>query len=208
MAKVVKGGWKKNPSAGQKLSAEGGGNEKVYLLKITLMGSRPEIWRRVLVPGDMTLAKLHKVIQTALWWTDSHLHEFIVGDTSYADPDPEMEMNESEDERKARLSQVAPRAGDSFFYVYDFGDYWEHKVTVEDILEGHETFAGRPVCLGGKQSGPPEDCGGIGGYHELRKILKNPKHPEHEDMKEWVGPYFDPDKFDLEETNRALKKIR
>jgi hypothetical protein len=182
--------------------------EKVYQLKITLVESDPEIWRRVLVSADTSLGKLHRIVQTAMGWTNTHLHEFIVKGVSYGSADPEMEMDDSEDEDETRLAYVAPRARSVLRYIYDFGDGWEHKITVEKIAEGDERFSGRPVCLAGEWSCPPEDCGGIYGYLGMLEALKDPECEEYEDTLEWLGEGFDPEEFDLKEVNLMLKRIK
>jgi hypothetical protein len=208
MGKVVQGKWEKKEGEKSLHTKANNDKEKVYQLKISLMDSNPEIWRRVLVSGNTTLGKLHRIIQHVMDWTDSHLHEFIVKDVSYADPDPEMEMDRSKNENRIRLYEIAPVAKSSFVYVYDFGDGWEHKIKVEKIMDHHERFSGRPVCLEGESACPPEDCGGIYGYYDMLEIIKNPKHPEYNDTMEWLGGEFDPNVFDLDETNQILKKMR
>ena len=140
-------------------------------------------------------------------WTDSHLHEFVVNGVSYADPDPDMGIQEAKNEVLARLYQVAPEVKSSFMYIYDFGDNWEHKIKVEKILDQDKRFTGKPVCLKGQLSCPPEDCGGIGGYYDMLDVIKNPKDPEYEDMMEWLGDDFDPEEFNLEETNMTLENM-
>ncbi len=185
-------------------------NEKgrIYQLKATIVGSKPVIWRQILVPGGITLADLHKVMQIAFGWTDTHLHEFSVKGISYADKNPEMEMDESEDEARVRLQDIAPKARNSFLYIYDFGDDWQHKITVEKIVDQDERFSGRAVCIDGALSGPQEDCGGIFDYNSMLAILKNPDHPEYEETKERLGDYFDPEECDLEQINKELKRVR
>ncbi len=192
-------------SSGKKTDAP---KSRVYQLKITLMESDPEIWRRVLVSAGTNLGTLHRVIQTAMGWTDTHLHEFIVKGVSYASADSDMEMEESEDEDSVTLGEVAPRARISLHYIYDFGDGWEHKITVEKITEGDERFRGYPLCLAGEMACPPEDCGGIYGYMDLLEKLKDPAGEEYAETLEWLGEGFDPGKFDLKETNALLKRIR
>jgi hypothetical protein len=187
---------------------DGTNKDKVYQLKISLAYSKPEIWRRILVSGDTTLGKLHRVIQVVMGWTDSHLHQFAVKGVSYADPDPEMGMDGSKSENRARLYQVVPNARASFMYVYDFGDDWAHKITAEKIMNRHERFTGLPVCLEGRLASPPEDCGGIDGFYHMLEIIKNPKDPEYENMIEWLGDDFNPEVFDLEEINEILRRIR
>ena len=208
MGKVVKEKWEKKEGEKPLHTKANNDKEKVYQLKISLMDSNPEIWRRVLVSGNTTLGKLHRIIQNVMDWTDSHLHEFIVKDVSYADPDPEMEMDRSKNENRTHLCNIAPTAKSSFVYVYDFGDGWEHKIKVEKTMDHHERFSGRPVCLEGESACPPEDCGGIYSYYDMLEIIKNPKHPEYNDTMEWLGGEFDPNVFDLDETNQILKKMR
>lgn len=179
--------------------------KEVYQLKITLKGSKPPIWRRFQVPADITLVRLHDVIQDVMGWTDSHLHQFIIGDTYYGRRDPEFGLDDVMDERKTKLSQVVRNVKAKFAYEYDFGDGWEHLLVLEKILPPDP--GGRyPVCLDGKRNCPPEDCGGIWGYEgHFLKAIQNPKHPDHEDMLEWIGDSFDPEAFDVEEVNQRLR---
>ena len=181
----------------------------IYQLKITLRDFRPPIWRRVLVPADFTLAKLHWVIQHAMGWTNSHLHHFKVGETYYSLPTPYKDWDELEerDSRKVRLDQIAPRAKMKFMYEYDFGDSWEHDVVVEKILPPDAALK-HPVCLKGKGACPPEDVGGVWGYAEFLEAINDPNHEEHDMYLEWVGGEFDPEAFDLEAVNKALRRIK
>jgi len=182
---------------------------QVYQLKITLLGSQPPIWRRFQVPNDMNLAKLHQVIQYVMGWDDSHMHQFKVGQIYYgtAYPDDFDDMPETRDERKARLQEVASRPKAKFVYEYDFGDSWEHEVVLEKILPP-EPGVKYPVCIEGKRACPPEDCGGVWGYSDFLEAIQNPDHPDHEDMREWIGGSFDPEAFHMEAVNKALKRIR
>jgi hypothetical protein len=91
-------------------------------------------------------------------------------------------------------------------YEYDFGDSWEHEVALEKILEKDPNLK-TPVCLDGAMACPPEDCGGIRGYYDYLAALADPKHPEHEEIREWMGEKFDPAKFDLKKINRSLKRL-
>ncbi|MDI6853866.1 MAG: plasmid pRiA4b ORF-3 family protein [Deltaproteobacteria bacterium] len=183
----------------------------VYRLKVTLKGSRPPIWRRLEVPGDITLAKLHKILQIAMGWTDTHLHSFKIGETHYEEPDPDIDPEfspyDKKNEKKFKLQEVAGREKMKFLYEYDFGDGWEHEILVEKILPMTDETR-HPVCLKGAKACPPEDIGGIWGYYKFLEIMQNPEHPEHENMMEWVGGHFDPDEFDLDEINKLLKKIK
>jgi hypothetical protein len=182
--------------------------ETVYQLKVTLADVRPPVWRRIQVPADVTLGKLHRILQTAMGWTDSHLHRFEAGGVSYGVPDLELDFRS---ERSAKLRDVAPGEKAKFRYEYDFGDGWMHQLVVEKVLPA-EPGRKYPACLQGKRACPPEDCGGPWGYEELLDTLKNPEHPDHEEMKDWVEDMvegeFDPESFDQEEVNRCLSRIR
>lgn len=179
----------------------------VYQLKVTLKDSKPPIWRRIQVPSDITLYKLHRVLQVVMGWTDSHLHQFIIGGRYYGEPDPDFGDVEVVSERRAKLCQVAGSEKEKLVYEYDFGDDWLHQVVVEKILPP-EVGRSYPVCLAGKRSAPPEDCGGIWGYQDFLAAIGDPKHPEHEEMLEWVGGDFDPEAFDLDEVNQGLRELR
>jgi len=180
----------------------------IYQLKITLRDSRPPIWRRVLVPADFTLAKLHWVIQHAMGWTNSHLHHFRVGETYYSLPAPYTDWDElnEKDSRKVRLDQIAPRVKAKFVYEYDFGDSWEHEIVVEKILP--EPGVKYPTCLKGKGACPPEDVGGVWGYAGFLEAIHDPNHEEHKMYLEWIGGSFDPEAFDLDDTNAALRRVK
>lgn len=178
----------------------------IYQLKITLKGSKPPIWRRILVPSNIDLGEFHGILQIVLGWTDSHLHQFISGRTMYGTPVDEFGVDlemECEDETKYKLSQLLKRGKDSLNYEYDFGDGWEHKIVLEKILP-YDGSVKVPTCIKGKRACPLEDCGGIWGYDNLLEVIKDPSHPEHREMLEWIGGEFDPEFFDIEETNSTL----
>jgi Plasmid pRiA4b ORF-3-like protein len=184
----------------------------IYQFKIVLLGPKPPIWRRLQVPGNANLGWLHAVLQTTMGWTNSHLHHFLTRDASYSDPrfneDSVFGDQPDRDEARAKLLQVAPEAGSQFGYEYDFGDSWEHEVTVEKILPPGSGLAEAALCLDGARACPPEDCGGIWGYADLLKILGKPKHPEHKTMKEWIGGSFDAEAFDKGKINLWLAKLK
>ena len=182
----------------------------IYQLKVVLLGGEPPIWRRLQVPGNASLGWLHAVLQISMGWTNSHLHHFLTRDARYSDPrhyeDIGLGDEPDRDEARATLLQVAPEEGAQFRYEYDFGDSWEHEITVEKVLPAAAGTVA--VCLDGARACPPEDCGGIWGYANLVKILKNPKHPEHKSMKEWIGGVFDPNAFDKVKINFWLCKLK
>ncbi len=189
------------------------GGGPLYQLKIMLKWSRPPIWRRVVVRADLKLDRLHNVIQIAMGWSNSHLHQFIVGSRSartfYGTPDPEFEVMGAAmlNEKRYTVAELAPAAKKKFIYEYDFGDGWEHEVVAEKILPPAPAFR-NPVCLAGANACPPEDCGGLGGYDNLLAILADPKHPEHAEMTEWIGGKFDAAEFRLEDVNAVLKRLK
>lgn len=177
---------------------------QIYELKIELLEIEPRIWRRVLVPGTLTLAQLHEVIQIAMGWTNSHLHEFIVGAHSYSDP--EFEIEDAKSEYRYRLASLAPRVSNTIAYNYDFGDGWEHQIRVENIIDDNKRYPGKPVCLEGERSCPPEDCGGPGGYQTFLEAISNKKHKQHKELLNWIGGSFDPEYFDRNAVNTLLQK--
>jgi hypothetical protein len=181
--------------------------EPVYQLKVALKAIEPPIWRRIRVRGGILLPRLHTVIQRAMGWRDAHLHEFIIRDVRYGEPEPDEPHYEVEPERNFSLREVAPLAGLRFEYVYDLGDGWLHDVLVERIDEAPEPLLS-PVCLAGERACPPEDCGGFPGYAELLEILRDPDHPEHEERLGWLGRRFDPEAFALAVVNRKLSRLR
>lgn len=166
----------------------------VFQLKVTLLNTKPPIWRRILVDGSITLDGLHEVIQAAFGWWNCHLHEFEIGSNRYGVPDPDWDFGPTAlDERTVRLDAVAGE-GTSFHYTYDFGDNWRHKVTVEKVGPVEPRTA-VPDCIGGRRACPPEDCGGPWGYQELLESLGG--RPGASDARlEFLGPGFDPAAFD------------
>jgi len=181
--------------------------KKTYQIQITLKESKPKIWRRILVPSDLLLSDFHKIIQTTMGWTNSHLHQFIKNQTFYTkrmDDDDFWDETDSIDYSKIKIADLLKKEKDSIVYEYDFGDGWEHDIILEKI-ETNEMNTNIPICLTGKNNCPPEDCGGIWGYYELLEILKHPDHEEYAEYIEWLGDEFDPKYFDKNEINERLK---
>jgi hypothetical protein len=181
----------------------------IFQFKITLNGSKPPIWRRIQVE-DCTLDKFHEHIQTAMGWTNSHLHQFEIFEKRYGDPellDDGFDDFECMDSTKTFLSDILPKTGKrfAFTYEYDFGDGWEHEVRFEGN-KPKEPGTKYPVCLEGDRACPPEDCGGIWGYVDFLEAIRNPKHEEHESMLKWIGGRFDPEEFDAKKATKAMKK--
>ncbi len=178
----------------------------IYQIKVTLENSKPSIWRRILVRSDVTLARLHRILQVVMGWGDYHLHQFIVGQTYFGEPHPDY-GSEMYDEKRVKLNQIVPGEGFKFRYEYDFGDSWLHQLLVEKIAPP-EPGQHYPACVKGRRASPPEDVGGVWGYDSFLEAIRDPDHPEHEDYLEWVGGEFDPEVFDLDEVNAALRALR
>jgi len=175
-----------------------------YQLKVTLKGSHPPIWRRIAVPEDMTLAKLHSVLQVSMGWENGHMHAFVVGKQQFGERGM---LDGAKDESKARLNEVFAKVGSKIVYEYDFGDGWEHEIVLEDKLS-HAEQPTALACLAGERACPPEDCGGIYGYADMLEAISNKKHPEHKQLREWLGGPFDPERFDSSAVNSRLKRLR
>ena len=179
-----------------------------YQIKVTLDDSKPPIWRRILVPINITLGKLHHILQVVMGWADYHLHQFIVGRMYYGEPHPDYDdYLDMHDEQDVTLRQIVPGEGFKFRYEYDFGDSWLHQVLVEKIVPP-EPGQHYPLCIKGRRACPPEDVGGVWGYYGFLEAIQDPDHPEHEEYLEWVGGEFDPAAFDLDEVNEVLRSLR
>jgi hypothetical protein len=178
----------------------------IYQIKVTLKYIHPPIWRRIQVPGNLTLSQLHAVLQIAMGWTNSHLHGFRIGEHFYTEPSLDYADLAVVDERQVRLEQVALEVGARFIYDYDFGDSWEHALVVEQMLTPDSSVA-YPRCIAGKRACPPEDVGGVPGYMEFLAAIHNPRHPEHDEWLMWAGDSFDPDAFDVQKANELLQAL-
>ena len=180
---------------------------QIYQIKVTLDDTHPPIWRRILVPGNTTLLKLHDILQIVMGWEGSHLHMYTMEGIIYGDPaDDEYGDLGTEDEANYKLSQVIYGEGQRFTYQYDFGDSWDHTLLVEKILQPEESFR-YPLCLKGKRACPPEDVGGVWGYVNFLEAIHDTNHSDHEEYLAWTGGEFDPEAFDLEEINTRLHRM-
>ena len=179
----------------------------ILRVRIELRGTKPKVWRRVLVPQTITLVKLHLVIQAAFGWGHSHLHEFIAGHGErYGSADPMYDAPGSINSENVRLTTVLRTS--TLSYVYDFGDYWDHRITVEKTHPADPLMA-LPLCIAGAGATPPEDCGGVPGYGEFVRAMANPDDPEHEHFVEWIGAdTWEPAVFDSTEANDRLARIK
>ena len=169
-------------------------------LRIRLADIEPEIWRRVTVPADFTLAGLHFVIQAAMGWEDEHLHLFVIGGERYGVPDDASGGRPISEEANVRLSHVLME-GHTFLYVYDFGDDWRHEIAVESMSDEPSSLC----CVDGERACPPEDSGGPYAYPDLVEAVRSPKSADPEFL-DWIGD-FDPERFDLELANKRLQAL-
>jgi len=182
----------------------------ILVLRTTLAGSRPRVWREVEVAASTTLAGLHDVLQVLMGWEDCHLWSFESGPRRFELPDPEG-MNfgnrPPEDPERVTIGGLLTGKGQTLDYYYDFGDDWCIEISV--VGSGKASpGAGYPRCVAGERAGPPEDCGGLGGFAQLLAAHKNPRTEDDRELLEWVGEDWDPGAFDLNAVNRALSALR
>ncbi len=137
-------------------------------------------------------------------WYNCHLYEFELGGLHIGMPYEDF-YDEIVDSSKIKVNKYLNRKGDKILYNYDFGDGWQHLVSVEKIEPQLKTEY-YPTCIKGKVNCPPEDCGGIWGYYEVPETIKNKNHPDDEDMLEWLGGNYNPEAFEIEDINQRLKK--
>jgi len=179
---------------------------------VALNDIEPKVWRRLILPLDVTLLQMHAILQAAMGWTDSHLHEFDVGGLTYGDTwslSAERSDNDARilDAEEVRLRDFSRALNTSFIYVYDFGDNWRHTVTLEKRIHVKPTPK-KPSCIDGARCCPPEDVGGPSGYFEFLRVLLAPapdERDEHKHLKRWSGGKFDPERFDLAKTDKAVR---
>lgn len=160
------------------------------------------------MPGQITFARLHLVLQAVMGWENDHLSMFQVGQRRIGEPSGDY-GDRTEDASRLQLGKVAGQRGARLTYIYDFGDDWHHQLVVEKTA-CPDAEPGRVVCLSGRRACPPEDCGGIWGYSDLLTALENPTEPDLAERIEWLeqvhGPY-DPDQFDPAEVTGRLSNF-
>jgi hypothetical protein len=178
----------------------------ILQFKITLRDIKPPVWRKFQVDDSITFRDLHLIIQVVMGWTNTHLYQFVYERENYIGNPEFLERSDTADDKDLKLSEIFDEPGIKMMYEYDFGDMWEHELLLEKIT-GKAKDKFDPVCLDGAMCCPPEDIGGPPGYAERLKILKNKKHPEHREIKEWIGDY-NPADFDLDAINEGLKAYK
>ena len=201
--------WVKRPEPGAK-SKSTPATKEVYQFKVTLTDATPPLWRRIQV-SDCTLDKLHEHVQTAMGWTNSHLHHFRIDGRHYGDPMLLAENFEDlnyADSTQTRLSDILPEGGGRFRfeYEYDFGDGWLHEILFEGRVPA-EPGKRYPLCLEGERACQPEEVGGVWGYLDFLQAIADPEHEQHNDMREWSGGKFDPDAFNPAKATKRMSRV-
>ena len=182
-------------------------SDRIARLRIELDGIKPVVWRTVEVSLATSLAGLHDVIQAVMLFDNGHLFQFDVGTKRYAIPDPEWEdVRETVDAQSTKLGALVDRGVASFSYTYDFGDNWQHTVTIETITDA-DSALDYPRFIDGSRRAPPEDVGGIPGFEQFLDAMAKPRHPERRGLLQWHGRPFNPDDIDLPEINSRIGKI-
>jgi len=174
--------------------------------------SNPTVWRTVTVPSYYSFYHFHFVIQAAFGWTNSHLFQFSPKGFGSGpcikelfDDDLDFEYEDPQDAKTIKLSEIFSKKGQKYTYIYDFGDDWTHKITLEKILP---KISGFPTCIAGEGKCPPEDCGGVHGFENMKRVLTDKNDEEYREYVEWLGlkpgEIWDSEEFDVVETNRML----
>jgi hypothetical protein len=180
--------------------------DRIARLRITLNDTEPPIWRTVEVPLMSSLKGLHEAIQAAMPFEDYHLFDFRVGERRYAIPAPKFDGPETRDAKSTKLGLILERGATEFIYTYDFGDNWQHTVTVEEVTQADPSVS-YPRFVAGERRAPPEDVGGTWGFEEFVEAMTKPRHREKKAMLEWYGGPFDPEAMDRETIEAAMAKL-
>lgn len=205
MAKKAK--TQKTESAPKKRSARKGERSFIVVM-VELEDVEPVVWRRLIVPSDLSLWELHAVLQVSFGWMNSHLMQFEVGKRTFGRPDFDIYGDGNlEDVREVTLGEVMSKPGDTLSYEYDLGDSWRHSLSVEEVFSEDDAPFVTPRCLDGENAAPPENCGGAPGFERLKEVLAGPADEEHQSMIDWLDRYYpdyDPTEFSLSAVNKIL----
>ncbi|MGA2480276.1 MAG: plasmid pRiA4b ORF-3 family protein [Spirochaetia bacterium] len=175
-------------------------------LRISVKDVKPEIWRKLLVSSDITLARLHAILQVLMGWRDNHLYAFVIDEKRYSPPSEHDKEIGKQYSIRTKLSRIFGKGVVAVTYEYDFGDRWEIDVCNEPRSDGFQQR--QPTeCIEGCRHGPIEDSGGSREYMEKVRIYGNPRHKRYHEVREFVGPMFDPESFNLRQTNEMLKEL-
>lgn len=182
----------------------------VYQFKVKLVDTKPAIWRQFVVHYAHSFQELHHIVQAVMGWETMHAYQFTVGKMVLTDEESAEMLRQHGtkhvvDAAKVLLNDLLTKQGQTFTYLYDFGDRWKHKIVLEEIHRVDE-LPDFPICLDGERACPPENNGGTLAYDELLEILQDPTDFEYEELRERVGEAFDPDAFSLATVNRELEQ--
>ena len=179
--------------------------ERVFTLRLSIVGTTPPVWRQLVVRESMWLSRLHDTIQVIFDWFDYQTHAFNLDDLRFGNPLKRDAMS-IEDDRDVTLADLDLEHRERFTYGYHFGEGWQVEIKVEKIgkIAKGVTY---PTCIAGEHAGPPEDCGGLEAYHDMLACIKEPQTELGREWLEWLGPDYDPDVCDLEKINKSLKKL-
>ncbi len=179
---------------------------QICTVRIELLETNPLIWREVEVPTSITLKVLHDIVQITMGWLDQHLWEFAIDGQTYGLPmDEDWGTAPRSEANKVRLRDVLKPRRTRIGYLYDFGDSWEHRITITNIRPGKPGVS-YPHYVGGEWDCPPENCGGIPGYHNMLDALADPEHPDHAEVAEYLEDW-DPKEIDELPLRIALGRI-
>lgn len=179
--------------------------ERVFTLRLSIVGTTPSVWRRLVVRESMWLSRLHDSIQVIFDWFDYQTHAFNLDDLRFGNP-LKRDALSIEDDRDVTLADLDLEHRERFTYGYHFGEGWQVEIKVEKIGKVAKGMA-YPTCIAGEHAGPPEDCGGLEAYHDMLACIKEPQTELGREWLEWLGPDYDPDVCDLEKINKSLKKL-
>lgn len=202
------------------------GQDFVLEVRVELVDSEPEIWRRFELRGSLALSQVHQVLQAAFGWEDAHLHRFVASDPfaplrpvdgEFPEvpqwlPGQQCEEPGDRPEEDCSLDQLLALGSGRAFYEYDFGDSWLHRLELVSRQPGDEDSPPARL-IDGARRGPLEDSGGFPGYEEIMDALADPSHPDYSEHAAWVADItgsdapFDPAFLDIPAVNQAVAKL-
>lgn len=183
---------------------------KAYQIKVTIKGSKPPVWRRMIIPSGITFQQFSQMINTAMEWGGYHLYSFDFAKlgTYFQEKTDDWDMmpfgnTETLDAVEYQIDSYI-EIQKSFTYTYDFGDDWKHMITVEDVIEDYDQACACVIKFKGNSF--PEDCGGVWGYYELMETLNDSDDPEYENASEWYENMC-PEEYDMDVINEMLHDL-
>lgn len=181
---------------------------KIARIKIELEHIAPLIWRRVDVSLTTNLRALHEIIQAVMPWENYHLYQFAIGERVYGEPDPEDAVwgRKIYQAKGMRLGTLVERGVSELLYTYDFGDNWQHRVIVEEVLDA-QPGTDYPTFIDGERTTPPEDVGGPPGFMDFVEAMAKPRHPQRKDLVRWYGGPFNPVNFGADRISESIRSI-